>query len=217
MPSSVRMLATVGALASMLVLSCSKQPPKEPETEPDPFANMEEPPSPPAAPEPSCATLEDGCKAEADTTIAIGEGAQFQPPEGWVYAERDVVTVAQTEDGAAGLAYRILSALPDPKGDAAGVIEAMAPVFESLSAEVGDAAIKKQLGKDGVVDDKGALELSTWQLEGTVGGKDGVIILVVSSLDSGQGLVGAVALQKDAVKDNLEAVQSAYRSVRSSQ
>ena len=38
-----------------------------------------------------------------------------------------------------------------------------------------------------MIDDKGELALSTWQLEGKVGGEDGIIILVTSSLESGGG------------------------------
>ena len=86
---------------------------------------------------------------------------------------------------------------------------------ESISAML--AAIKKALKKDGVVDDKGSLSLHTWELDGKVDGAKGVVILVVSSLGSGDGLVGAVALKESAVQEHLEAVQKSYRSVRSSQ
>lgn len=217
MPSSALKLATVCSLASMLLLSCSKQPPKEPEAEPDPFAGVTAPEPPPEPPKPKCVSLDEACKAEADTWVNVGDGAKFQPAEGWTYAKLDGVSVALAEGNAAGIAYRIVSAPLEPKRDADGVVEALGPVFEALTAEVPDKAMRKQLKKDGVIDDKGELALSTWQLEGKVGGEDGIVILVTASLDSGEGLVGAVALKKSAVQDNLEAVQSAYRSVRSSQ
>jgi hypothetical protein len=217
MPRSARKLLTVCTLASLLLFSCKKQPPKEPEPEPDPFAGVTEKEPTPPPPAPKCESLDEKCMAEADTWVEVGDGAKFQPAEGWTYAKLEGVSVAKAEGGAAGIAYRIVSAPLEPKKDATGVIDALKPVFESLSAEVSEKSIKKQLKKDGVVDDKGSLALSTWQLEGKVGGEDGIVIIVVTSLGSGEGLVGAVALQKATVQDNLEAVQKAYRSVRSTQ
>lgn len=217
MPSSVRKLATFCTLASLLLFSCKKQPPKEPEPQPDPFAGVTEPEPPPPPAKPKCESLDEACKAVADTWVDVGDGAQFQPAKGWVYAKLEGVSVAKVEGGAAGIAYRIVSAPLQPKKDSAGVIDALKPVLEALSAEVSDKSVKKKLKKDGVLDNKGPLALSTWQIEGKVGGEDGIIIIVISKLDSGEGLVGAVALQKASVKDNLEDVQNTYRSVRSSQ
>ena len=217
MASSARKLATFCALASLLLLSCKKQPPKEPEPELDPFEDVAEPEPPPPPPPPKCESFDEACKAAEDTWVDIGDGAQFQPAEGWTYAKLEGITVAKADEDAALIAYRIVSAPLQPKKDAQGVIDALKPVFEALSVQVTDAAMKKQFKKDGVVDDKGSLSLSTWQLDGKVGGEDGVVIVVVSSLGSGEGLVGAVALKKAAVQEHLEAVQGAYRSVRSAQ
>jgi hypothetical protein len=216
MPRSTRKIAIACALASLMLVSCKKQPPKEPEPEPDPFANVTEPEPPPPPPKPKCESFEEECKAEAETWLDVGEGAQFRPPEGWLYAKLEGVSVAKS-GGDAGIAYRIVSSPLEPKKDPSGVIDAIKPVFAAMAVEVGDAAIKKALKKDGVVDDKGSLSLSTWQLEGKVDGAKGVVILVVSSLGSGEGLVGAVALKEAAVQEHLEAVQGSYRSVRSSQ
>lgn len=218
MPSSARKLATTVVVASLLLAaSCKKQPPKEPAPEPDPFADVKEPEPPPPPPKPKCEALDEGCKAEAETWVPVGDGAKFQPPKGWVYAKLEAVSVAKAEGDAAGIAYRIVSAPLDAKKDAAGVIEALKPVFEVLAVEVKENDIKKQLKKAGVVDDKGTLDLSTWELAGKVAGEDGVIIIVISGLESGEGVVGAVALKKASVQEHLEAVQGAYRSVRSSQ
>ena len=118
------------------------------EAEPDPFAGVTEPEPIAKPPEkPKCEALDEGCKAEADTWVEVGEGAKFQPAKGWNYAKLEGVSVALAEGNAAGIAYRIVSAPLTPKKDAAGVIDALGPVFAALSAEVSDKAIRKQLKK----------------------------------------------------------------------
>lgn len=216
MPRSSRKIVIACALASLMLASCKKQPAKEPEPEPDPFANVSEPEPPPPPPKPKCESLDEECKAEEETWVHVGESAQFMPPTGWLYAKLETLSIAKSETDAA-IAYRIVSSSLEPKKDPAGVIEAVKPIFEAMSVEVTEATIKKALKKDGVVDDKGSLSLHTWELDGKVDGAKGVVILVVSSLGSGDGLVGAVALKESAVQEHLEAVQKSYRSVRSSQ
>ncbi|PIE05862.1 MAG: hypothetical protein CSA75_02520 [Sorangium cellulosum] len=217
MPSSAHKLAALCAALLLMVSSCRKQAPKEPASGPNPFAQSEEPKPVQKPVEKKCETLDEPCDVKADTWVEIGEAAQFQPAEGWVYAKQEAVSVAKNKEGAAGIAYRIVSSPLKPKKDTAGVVDALKPVLEALDAQVSEKSIKNQLKESGVIDDKGKLKLATWQLEGKIGGEDGVVIIVVATLDSDKGLVGAVALKKDAVQDNVEAVQKAYRSVRSSQ
>ena len=217
MARTIRKLATICALASMLFVSCKKQPPKEPEAEYDPFEGVTEKEEEAPPPAPKCESFDEECIGDGQKWIGVGDVAEFQPAEGWSYAKLEEYTVAKAEEDAAVIAYRVVPEPVQPKKDPQGLIDALTPVFEGVSVEVAAAAMKREFKKDGIVDDKGTLPLSTWQFEGKVAGEGGAVIVVVSSLDSGEGLVGVVALKQATVQDHLESASDAYRSVRSAQ
>ena len=210
--------AFVCAVASLVLVGCGKPQPNEPEPEYE-----EEPPRRPPPPEPpppplKCESFDEGCVAKADVWVSIGERAEFQPPLGWAYAKLDDLTIARHERDAA-IGYRVLPEPLQPKKDAAAVISTLKPLFVEMAVEMPDATIKNALRKNGIVDDKGSLSLTTWDLQDKVkvDGEKGVVVLVVSTLASGQGLIGAVALKGAVVSDHLEPLQQSYRSVRGGQ
>lgn len=219
MKNTVRALAIVVALASLVAVGCKKKPPKEPEAEYDPYASIKEEPKkaeePEPPPPPKCEALDENCKATSETWVDVGQEAQFQPAEGWTYAKLENMGIAKADEGAAGIAYRVLPAPLNPKKDFKGTAEALAPIYEALGVTVPEAVMKKAFKKAGVVDDKGSLELNTWQLDGAKIGEDAAVVIVVTAkLGEEHGVVGAVALKTDSVQDHLEAAQKSYLSVR---
>lgn len=219
MKNTVRTLAIVVALASLVAVGCKKRPPKEPETDYDPYGGItEEPkeaPKPEPPPPPKCEALDENCKATSETWVEIGEEAKFQPAEGWTYAKLENMGIAKADEDAAFIAYRVLPAPLNPKKDFKGTVEALVPVYEALGVTVPEAVMKKAFRKAGAVDDKGELELSTWQLDGAkLGEAEAVVIVITAKLGEEHGIVGAVALKTDSIQDHLEAVQKSYLSVR---
>ena len=96
-------------LVAAVMAACSSDPTPPPKAEPE----LPVKPEPEPEPEPTCTTLEDKCKAESDTWVALSESSySFQPPEGWIYAKMKDEAVTQSSDRGAVL---VLSKIKPPK------------------------------------------------------------------------------------------------------
>lgn len=223
MKMTVRTLAGL-VLVGLIAVSCSKKPPKEPQTDYDPYEEIKEKPvekEPEPPPPPKCESLDEECKGKEDSWVAVGEVAEFQPPVDWLYAKLENMGVTLADGKAAAIAYRVADGPVNPKKDFKGAVAALQPVFEAVHAEVPESLMKKVFRKAPVVDDGGALALNTWQLERDKGlkvdGEQGVVIAVTATVGEDKVIVGAVAFKAATLKDNLEAVQKSYRTVRGAQ
>lgn len=99
-------------LCLLLVTACSKPKPPEPPPPPPPAPVTQEPePPPPPPPPPKCEALSEGCRATADTKVAVGDkGLAFRPPPGWTYAREAARTVAVSASGDAVIALAFADA-----------------------------------------------------------------------------------------------------------
>ena len=211
-------VAVVSLMLFSCAFSCAKAPPAEPEY--DPFEAMEEQKpvaEPEPEPEPKCESFDEGCRAARRTWLSFGDSATFQPPRTWLYAKLAEVSVAKHESNDAALGFRVVSAPLEPKKNPNSVIAAVGPLFDAMSVEVAPSTMRTELRKNGIVDDSGSISLSTWELNGKVGGAKTAVLLILASLGSGEGLVGVVAINDAVFDEYFEVVRQSYRSVRSAQ
>jgi len=116
-----------------------------------------EPPPPP--PPPKCEALSEGCRATADTKLAIGsDGLTLRPPPGWTYAREAARTVAVSASGDAVMAFAHADA---DTHDAAQV--ALTALGASLDVTgVKPASLKARWKRPDRVVDDGQLKL--WEI-----------------------------------------------------
>ncbi|MCL2822357.1 MAG: hypothetical protein FWD57_00010 [Polyangiaceae bacterium] len=218
MPRIARKIAVACAIASLTLVSCTKKQAEAPEV--DPFADMGHYEAPPKAPEapppPKCESFDEECTAKSNTWLKVGELAEFQPPEAWIYAKLEEVSVAKIGSDAA-IAYRVIPLPVEPKKNPNDAIAALAPIFQSMGVEVSANTLKTAFRGKVSVDNNGPLSLDTWEIKtgGKIDGAKAYIVVVASTLGSGDGLVGAVALKESAIQAHVESIITSYRSVRS--
>ena len=134
------------ALASAaLVLGCgAKKPPKPPEpTTVEPAPELAERAPPP--PKKKCEALDEACKALAGTKARVPHGPfTIEPVSGWIYAQLETATVAQTSPTGPCLA-----AVGFDPGDAKDAKKELANREAALEVAVKEAGLtlpKKKVG-----------------------------------------------------------------------
>jgi hypothetical protein len=107
-PSSLGFAAALVALAAAAAACGSKPPPPAPA----PVVVAPAPRPPPPPPPPKCESLDEGCKATADTKLTVlTSGYAFVPPAGWTYAKESDAVVVETSNSILALtAYDVSDA-----------------------------------------------------------------------------------------------------------
>lgn len=180
--------------------------------DPEPVATVEEPPPPPPKPK-KCEALDEGCKAKASTKAKVKTAALvFKPADGWVYAQGEEHTVAQSSEDGAALIIGTYATEKDAKKDAANRDAA----FDALLKSIGVSTPKQKLAWKKPQDTKtpGGLKLGMWdagEVERGEAKKKGPLLVVQGPLPEGRALLAigfAPADQEDSAEKILTAIDT---------
>lgn len=155
-----------GAALALLTLggACADPPPPKepPATKPPP-----PPESPPPPPPPACVSLSEKCQATEGTEARVpGTALVFHPPEGWLYAQEEEVTLAQTPDGGPCLAMASFEKVGNFEGARA---EAVDLLIRSVGVGLPDPPKGKPLidwAKADAEQEIAGFKMGMWQREG---------------------------------------------------
>lgn len=205
---SYRSLTASSLLAVLFILpACGGSPP--PTKEPEPVATAEEPPPPPPKPK-KCESLDEDCKAKASTKAKVKSGALvFKPTEGWVYAQAEEHTLAQSSEDGAALVIGTYVTDKDAKKDAANRDAA----FDALLKTIGVTAPKQKVAwkKPQVPKEVSGMKLGLWELGEVERGeakKKGPLLVVQGNLPEGRALI-AVGFAPGDQADSAEKIMAA--------
>src|SRR5262249_19516629 len=143
-----------------LASACHSRAPAAPPAPPPAAPTVEAAPPPP--PPPKCESIAENCKALADTSLEVPEAAlSFAPPEGWVYAREEGLSLAIAPGGTAALA--LTSAASE---DRKPVIEAVEKLLTRLEIEdVSTKSLRGRLGKADEQLESGKLKIRLWEVD----------------------------------------------------
>ena len=210
--------ASVGA--SALALACRSRPPVEPPKPPPPAATAEPAPPPPPPP-PKCESLEESCKAAADTVLELPEaGLSFTPPEGWAYAREPGLTVARFHEGTATLALTAA-----PTDDRKAVVEAVEKLAKRLEIEkLNTQSLRGRLNKADAELESGKLTIRLWEIDKRrqrgkapqlKGKGQGTALVALAPARDGQVVVGVGFVVNPDPQSLAGAVMKSIQSLRS--
>lgn len=147
----------LGVLAG--AFACRSPEPVAPLPPPAPVARPEPPPAPPP---PKCESLEEDCKAAADTQLKLeGTEVSFAPPDGWTYAREPGRAVTIAPSGTATLALSTA-----PNGERGPVLETVEKLLASLEIEdVNTKSLRARLGKADEQLENGGLAIRLWEVD----------------------------------------------------
>jgi hypothetical protein len=120
-PVRGHLLAGAALAAIALGSACTETPPPK-----EPPATKSQPPPPEAPPPapPACVSLSEKCQATGETEAKVpGTALVFNPPDGWLYAQEEEVTLAQTPDGGPCLAMASFEKVGDFEGARTEVVD----------------------------------------------------------------------------------------------
>jgi hypothetical protein len=179
----------IGLFAAVsLSVACSKpQPPPQPPPPPVKEEVKVEPPPPP-----KCEALTEKCAAASGTKAKIAKtDLAFEPPSGWVYAQTESATIAQTDDSGAVAVIAGYDAGDPKEKKAEANREAQ---FEALIKQVNVGFKKKVNWKKKPDDTKEAagLKISLWEVDGaaTRGDKKGALLIFTAPIEGTKVLLG---------------------------
>ena len=208
----------IALAAAALVVGCGpKKPPKPPEpdvTEPAPELAERAPPAPKKK---KCEALDEGCKAMAGTKARVPHGPfTIEPANGWLYAQLETATLAQTSGAGPCLAAVGLDA-SDAKKDAANREAAL----EAAAKEAGVTLPKKKIGwkKPDDKKDVHGLKVRLWQVDGaTRSDKKGpLLVFDATSADGKSALVGVGFVPADDASNADQAIMTSIESIEAAQ
>jgi hypothetical protein len=175
-------------LAVLFILpACGGAEPPPPQQPQQPIVEAEPPPPPKLK---KCESLDEECKAQASTKAKVKSGALvFKPTEGWVYAQAEEHTLAQSSADGAALVIGTYATEKDPRKDAANRDAA----FDALLKSIGVTAPKQKVAwkKPQMPKEISGMKLGLWEL-GEVergAGKKGPLLVVQGNLPEGRALI----------------------------
>ncbi|MBW2525141.1 MAG: hypothetical protein JRI23_13240 [Deltaproteobacteria bacterium] len=164
--------------------ACGSPPPPEP---PKPAPKPKPKPKPP--PPPKCESLEEGCKADAETRATISTSDfRIQPPESWIYAQQDRALVTQVDDGGPVLALTVFT----PESDKKALAKQRTEALNALAEVVEITLPKKPISFDrpDQKDEVAGLKMQYWQREQAARGEgSGSLLVLMADLD-GRAMLG---------------------------
>lgn len=184
-----RVLSPLALVVSISVgaFACSNPPPpEEPEPEPPPKAEPKEEPKP----KPECKTLDEKCKADDSTQAKIANSELvFIPPAGWLFAQEEGLTLAQTEEGAGSMAIMAFDSRglkpKELKDKRESATETLASALGIKLPQKGPKRVYPNWDKPDGDAKAGDLTLSMWELAGAGRGtKDGAVLVFLSKGDT---------------------------------
>lgn len=196
------------AFATLGAASCAP-PARAPVAAPEPQAS-------PAAPEPPprCESLSEGCAAEHGKRVRIsGTTLTFEPVNGWIYAQGDKSTVAQSVDGA--LWFSIAGYVDIERSDPRKRGPNRDAELEALCRDLDVKLPRNKISwkKPHAFEQVAGLVVSLWQVDGaTRAGKGGAILMLTAPLGEGKTLVGVAFVS---AHDQSDADQQILASIRS--
>jgi len=203
-----------------LAVACHRAPPAAPPP-PPPAAPTAEPAPPPPPPPPKCESMEEGCKAAADTELAVPDaGLSFVPPEGWLYARESGLSVAIAPGGTATLALA-----PAASDDRKAIVEVVDKLLKRLEIEkVNTKSMRNRLGKPDAKLESGKLTIQLWEIDkrrqngkspDLKGKGQGTLLLVVAPARDGQVVVGTGFVVQTDAESLAPVVMKSIQSLRS--
>jgi hypothetical protein len=205
-PSTPLAFLAVAALA----LGCGSKPPPKPV---EPVAATTEPEAKPPPP-PKCEKLDEHCDAKADTRAKVAHAELYVTPVvGWVFAQGDGATVAQSSDSGPVMAFVGYDEDKDAKKDAAARDAAVAELFKTIGVE-SKPAKKVPWKSPNSPKGTGDLKLDLWEFEAGYarGAKKGTVVVVAGSIGDGKGVVGASFAPNDD-KSADDAIMKSFESL----
>lgn len=202
----------LGVVAMALLLGCGTPTPPPPP--PQPSAS----PAPaPAPPPPKCEALKEQCKAAKDTKARIpGTSYVFTPPEGWIYAQLEEVTVAQA--GEEGPLLMLTTHAPDKDmrksaDQRVGLVKSLAEIV-LLQPPARFVLFKmKTPGKDDYAEKPVAgVTMSLWERGGGNRGKDKGPLLIAAATVADRELL-AVGFAPEGDQQGTGAILSALQTL----
>lgn len=195
--------------------ACSKTPPpKPPEPEPpkpEPAKQAEPPPAPK-----KCETLDEGCKAEADTKARVARAPlQFVPATGWTYAQGETITIAQLSDDGPCIAMMTYEV-----GDGRMEIVNREGALDVLAKQVGVTLPRKKPAWKRPDEQKkiGGLDVSMWQSDGGArGDKKGPLLVFDARIEGAKALLGIGFVPADDASAADEAILKSIESLGKSE
>jgi hypothetical protein len=173
--------------ASVLALGCGSKPPPKPV---EPIA--ETPAEPAKPPPPKCEKLDEHCDAKADTRAKVAHAELYVTPvAGWVFAQDEAATIAQSSDSGSVMAFVGYDEDKDAKKDAAARDAAVAELFKAAGVE--NKPLKKIPWKQPKAAKAiGDLKLDVWEIETGYarGAKKGTVVVVAGPIGEGKGVLG---------------------------
>jgi hypothetical protein len=195
-----------------VLTACGEPAPPPPETPPPPKPAEPEPPPPP-----KCEAIKEQCAANKDTRARIpGTDYVFTPPAGWIYAQLEEATIAQSGDSGPVM----LLASFEPDKDARKLPGQRVELVSSLSEIVLLEAPKsftlnkrKTPGRDDYAEqDMAGLTMSLWERQGAKRGEDDGPLLILSASLDGRELLGVGFAPKND-KEGSGAILSAIQTL----
>ena len=173
--------------ASVLALGCGSTPPPKPV---EPIA--EATPEPVKPPPPKCEKLDEHCDAKADTRAKVAKAELYVTPvAGWVFAQEEAATIAQSSDTGSVMAFVGYDEDKDAKKDAAARDAALAELLKAAGVE-NKPAKKIPWKQPKAAQAIGDLKLDVWELEAGYarGAKKGTVVVVAGPIGEGKGVLG---------------------------
>lgn len=156
-------------------------------------------PTPPPPPPPKCEKLDEKCEAKGGKKARVaGVSLTIEPVVGWVYAQGEKATVAQSGTETACLALAGYEA-GDGK-DAKKFEQARQAELEVLMTEVGITLGKAKVPWKTPTDkfEVGSLKLQVWEVKDvTRGAKKGDLLVVAGPPNDGKALIAVGFVPKD--------------------
>jgi hypothetical protein len=176
-------------------LACRSPAPVAPPAPPAPVAQAEPSPAPP--PPPKCESVEENCRAAADTELELADtNLRFAPPEGWVYAREAGFSVALAPGGTAALALTAA-----PTDERKPISEAIQKLLVRLEIDgVSAQSLRNRLGKADDQLENGKLVIRLWEIDKRrqhgkspqlKGKGQGTLLVAVAPANDGKVVVGA--------------------------
>lgn len=173
--------------ASVLALGCGSTPPPKPV---EPIA--ETPVEPAKPPPPKCEKLDERCDAKADTRAKVAHAELYVTPvAGWVFAQEEAATIAQSSDTGSVMAFVGYDEDKDAKKDAAARDAALVELLKAAGVE-NKPAKKIPWKAPKAAQAIGDLKLDVWELEAGYarGAKKGTVVVVAGPIGEGKGVLG---------------------------
>lgn len=169
-------------------------------------------PTPPPPPPKSCDTMEDECKASADTRSPIQKSPwSLAPPPTWTYAHDADALVARTDTARVGVTLR-------ENGDKKTANTKRAAALELVTRKLGLTAPKKTPAfpaKPAKILPVGNLKIALYQFDGfTLEQKPGALLVFTTKLTDTQSLLGVGFVLESDANDADRAILTCVESLR---